>query len=68
MLSIQDTLFIMLMLSMIGMAIIAAFYLRERRLSMLAYIGWGLIIALIPLVGPFLVVLLQPGNRRETVR
>jgi len=67
MLSIQDTLFLLLILCMIGMAIIAAFYMRERRLTKLAYIGWGLTIALFPLVGPFLVILMQPGIRREPV-
>jgi hypothetical protein len=67
MLSIQDTLLLLLMLCMIGMAIIAVFYMRERRLTLLAYIGWGLTIALIPLVGPFLVILMQPGIRREPV-
>ncbi len=50
-----------LLLCLIGMAILAAFYLRRRRLSALEYVGWGLVAILFPLVGPFIVILSRPG-------
>jgi len=51
-----------LLLCIIGMAILAAFYLGRRELSPLEYIGWGALILFIPLLGPFLVILLHPGR------
>lgn len=64
----QDVLFILLLGCILGMAVIAVFFLRKRRLPFWAYIVWGLIIALVPLAGPFLVILLQPGSKREPIQ
>jgi len=47
----------------LGMALLAAFYLRRRELTIAEYIGWGLLALLLPLLGPFLVILYQPGKR-----
>jgi uncharacterized membrane protein YukC len=55
---------ILLLACLIGMAILAALFLRKRSLSIPAYLGWGLLIILVPLIGPFLVILLQPGTKR----
>ncbi len=59
-----DLMRLFLLVCLLGMAILAAFYLRGRSLSNLAYLGWGLLIILLPLLGPFLVLLAQPGHRR----
>ena len=55
----------MLLVGMLSMVILAAFYLRQRKLSTLAYTAWGLIAILVPIIGPFLVIWLQPGDRRK---
>ena len=60
-----DVMRIILLACLIGMAILAALFLRKRSLSIPAYLGWGLLIVLVPLVGPFLVILLQPGTKRS---
>jgi len=51
-----------LLLCLLGMAALAAFYLRERRMPLWEYVGWGLVIVLLPLVGPFVVLLARPGQ------
>ncbi|HEY5670952.1 MAG TPA: hypothetical protein VIS10_13225 [Anaerolineales bacterium] len=54
-----------LVMCVLGMALLAAFFLRKRQLSISEYIGWGLVIILLPLLGPFLVILHRPGKRTE---
>lgn len=54
----------LLVITAIGMAVIAALYLRRRRLTTVAYLGWGLLALCLPWLGPFLVILLQPGLPR----
>ena len=51
-----------LLTCLIGIAILAALYLRRRRVSPQAYLAWGLIIILFPLVGPFITILARPGS------
>ena len=53
-----------LVLCLFGMAMLAEFYLRERKLTFGAYMGWGLLLVLVPLVGPFLVILARPGHKK----
>jgi hypothetical protein len=60
-----DWMRLLLCLCLIGIAILAAFFLRGRSLSLPAYLGWGALIILLPLIGPFLVVLIQPGSSRK---
>lgn len=60
-----DVLRSLLFISIIGMALLAALFLRRRELSFSDYLGWGLLILLVPLLGPFLVILLRPGKRRK---
>ena len=57
-----DIMRLLLLLCVVGMAIMAGLFLRERRLSLAAYLGWGLVATLLPLLGPFLVILVRPGN------
>jgi uncharacterized membrane protein YjfL (UPF0719 family) len=51
---------------LVGMALLAAFYLRGRRLSLMGYLAWGLVTLLIPAIGPFIVILAHPGVRRAS--
>ena len=60
-----DWMRLLLCFCLIGIAILAAFFLRGRSLSLPAYLGWGALIILLPLIGPFLVVLIQPGTSRK---
>ena len=57
-----NTMRILLFICLLGMSLLAAFYLRSRRLTFQEYIGWGLLIVLVPLLGPFLVLLAAPGK------
>jgi hypothetical protein len=56
---------LLILLCMFSMSLLAAFFLRRRGISPLAYAGWGILTMLLPLVGPFLVVLYQPGQKPD---
>ena len=56
---------ILLAISLVGIALLAILYLRRRALSPMEYFAWGLLIVLLPFLGPFLVVLLHPGTPRQ---
>ena len=47
------------------MALLAVLYLRQRQLSWIAYCAWGLLAILLPAIGPFLVILAHPGQKRS---
>ena len=50
-----------------AMFLLAVLYLRRRRLSPTAYVLWVLLALLVPILGPFLVILARPGEpARET--
>lgn len=51
----------LLALCILGMVLLAAFYLRQRDLTLYEYISWGMLILFVPLLGPFLVILSRPG-------
>jgi len=57
----------LLALCLLGTAVLAVLYLRQRRMSRAAYLAWGLLAILLPLVGPFVVMTRQPGRRRIPV-
>ena len=61
-----DVMRALLLLSIISMALLAALLLRTRSLPFSAYLRWGLLIVFLPLIGPFLVILLRPGKPRST--
>jgi hypothetical protein len=46
------------------MALVAAFYLRRRSLSTLEYILWGLLVVMLPALGPYIVIAARPGQMR----
>ncbi len=60
-----DVLRALLLLCLAGMALMAALYLRHRKLSLSEYIAWGLLALFIPILGPFLVILSQPGKNSQ---
>jgi hypothetical protein len=51
-----------LLVDIVVMALLALFYLRQRRLSFAGYFGWGLLALLIPVIGPFVVIAKRPGE------
>jgi hypothetical protein len=65
MLIMQESLRLVLSIGMLGMALLAVFYLRERRLSFGQFIGWGLLAIFIPLLGPFQAILSGPGQTHQ---
>jgi hypothetical protein len=44
------------------MALIAISLLRKRRLTLNEYLAWGLVVILVPVIGPFIIVWIQPGK------
>jgi len=54
----------LLVIGLAGMVLLAALYLRGRELSAYEYLAWGLLL-LVPLLGPFLVILSAPGAPRR---
>ncbi len=61
-----QTLQVLLVGCLVGMALLAAFYLRGRRLSLAGYLAWGLVALLIPAIGPFIVIMARPGKSRDS--
>ena len=53
------TIFLLFLISEFTLAI---FYLRRCQLNFYAYALWGLFALLVPVLGPFLVILARPGN------
>ena len=53
----------LLLVCMLTLAILAICYLRQRELTQPAYFFWGLIAILIPIIGPFVVIWMKPGEQ-----
>jgi len=53
-----------LVITILAMAFLAVFYLRRRQLSWAAYCFWGLVAIVLPVLGPFLVIVSRPGKWR----
>ena len=58
----------LLIIDIVGSALLAIFYLRRRPISSLAFLGWGLLAVLLPVIGPFLVIAARPGSARRSSR
>lgn len=56
------TLRVILLAVLFGMLMIAVLYLRQRKLSTLAYVLWGIFALLLPVIGPYLAIASQPGE------
>ena len=49
-----------------GMVVIAVGYLRQRKLSTTAFLLWGLLALLLPVLGPYLVIASRPGDPTQS--
>jgi hypothetical protein len=58
----SETMCILIVVCLIGMVLLAVFFLRTRRMTLYSYIAWGLLALLVPFLGPFLVILSHPGE------
>ncbi len=56
----------MLLGCIIGLNLLAAFFLRGRQLSSREYFGWGIFALILPIFGPFIVIWVRPGLQRKT--
>jgi hypothetical protein len=56
---------LLLVICLLGMALLAVLSLRQRKMPVAATIAWGLVAILLPLVGPFIVLLVHPGENRQ---
>jgi len=63
---IPDILRALLLTAILCMAFLSFIYLSRRRLSWSEYLLWGLFSAMVPVFGPFLVIALSPGVKRQT--
>ncbi len=61
-----ETMRLLLVASLLGMVLIAVLSLRRRELTAEEYFWWGLLIVLLPFLGPFLAILLKPGVPRRS--
>jgi hypothetical protein len=62
MLLTREIMRILILVCLVGMVLLAVFYLRTRRMSLRSYVSWGLLALLVPFLGPFLVILSHPGE------
>lgn len=60
-----DILRLLLVVTAIAMAALALYYLSRRKMTRYEYAAWGLLAILVPLLGPFLVIYLRPGERES---
>lgn len=51
---------IILVIFLQGMSLLAVLYLRGRKMSCEAYLGWGVLAILLPIQGPILVIIFAP--------
>jgi hypothetical protein len=58
------TLRLMILGCILSLNILAAIFLRGRKLSLWEYTGWGILAMLLPIIGPFIVIWVQPGRQR----
>jgi hypothetical protein len=60
-----DSIRVILLVDIVAMALLAFFYLRQRKLSTSDYIRFGLLALFVPLIGPFMVIVFRPGEPRK---
>jgi hypothetical protein len=59
---------LLLGLGMMGMALLSTFYLRQRRMPFHEYLAWGLLAIFVPVLGPFWVIYMHPGQPSQPRR
>jgi hypothetical protein len=64
----RETMQLFIIICLVGIALLAVLFLRTRRMTLTSYITWGLLALLLPLLGPFLVILSRPGERIHRLR
>ncbi len=57
-----DTLRVLIFVCIFGMLLVAILYLRQRKLSTMAYLLWGILALMLPVLGPYLVIAARPGK------
>ena len=60
-----ETLRLLLAGILVAMVVLARLTLRRQPLTFSQYTLWGLFALLVPALGPFLVILLQPGKSAQ---
>ena len=61
-------LLLMLLITEIGMLLMAALFLSDRRgLGWPDYLAWGLVALVLPVIGPLLVITFRPGVPRSAL-
>jgi hypothetical protein len=60
-----ETLRLLLAGNLVAMYVLAMLSLRRQLLTVSQYTLWGLFALLVPALGPFLVILLQPGKSAQ---
>lgn len=63
-----ETLRLIFLFYLIVAFVLAIFYLRRCQLSFGEYVLWGLFALVVPVLGPFLVILSKPGKRSDKGR
>ncbi len=65
MLTTPEVVFWLLFSGVTGMAVLAAFFLRGRSLSVIEAFGWGALIIFFAVPGTFLTILVRPGTSKK---
>ena len=60
-----DLIRFLLLLDIVGMGLLGVFYLSRRSLGWAEYLAWGIVAAILPVFGPFMVIALRPGQPRR---
>jgi hypothetical protein len=55
---------LLLVIFLLAMTLLSVAYLRRRQMSFSSFALWGLLVVLLPALGPFLVIVLRPGTSR----
>jgi hypothetical protein len=53
---------VLLIVCLVAMFVLAMLSLRRRRLTLAQFIAWTILALFLPALGPFLVLLLRPGE------
>ncbi len=60
-----DILRVLLFACLFIQLILAALFLRGRKMSTFSYLLWGVLAIVLPLLGPYLVIASRPGKARK---
>lgn len=63
-----ETMHVLLGITVIGVALIAALFLYRRKLNLTGYLWWSVLLILVPILGPILVIAAAPGVSKSPAR